>query len=48
LTGGGIHVLKAFVTDKPLGEVAVLPLMLMWHKPLMCQEEILQLGVVEP
>jgi hypothetical protein len=25
LTGGGIHVLKAFITNKPLGEVAVLP-----------------------
>jgi hypothetical protein len=25
LKGGGIEVLKAFVTNKPLGEVAVLP-----------------------
>jgi hypothetical protein len=25
LKGGGIHALKAFVTNKPLGEVAVLP-----------------------
>jgi hypothetical protein len=49
LNDGGMHVLNALVTDKPLGDVAVLPHpTLMWHRPLLCQKETLQIETVEP